>query len=150
MSQLLVQLATGVGMMMLTMFVHAGGLIALLALIGHNQERLRLERRWYVSAGATVLVLLGLIALHLSEIGLYAALYLALDAVDGLGAAVYFSTASYSTAGIGELVVDDDWRLLGAMEALNGFLLIGWSTALFVSVLLRIWADEKKWLRPGA
>ena len=140
----------GVGMMVLTMFMHAVGLSWLLALIKRNQERLRLGRSWYVSAGATVVVLLALIALHLSEIGLYALLYLGVDAVDGVGSAVYFSMASYSTAGIGELVVDDDWRVLGAMEALNGFLLIGWSTALFVSVLLRIWANEKDWLRPGA
>ena len=149
MSQLALQLAVGVGMLMLTMFIHAAGLTGLLALIRANRGRLRLDRRWYVSAGATVVVLLGLIALHLFEIGLYAALYLALDAVDGVEAATYFSAAAYATAGVGELVLDDDWRLLGALEALNGFLLIGWSTALFVSVLLRIWAGENEWLRPG-
>ena len=148
--QLAIQIGVGVAMMGLTMFMHAVGLGGLMVFMHANLDRLRWGRSWYVKGATMVATLLGLVALHLLEILAYALLYLGVDAVDGFDSAFYFSTASYSTAGIGELVVDDDWRVLGAMEALNGFLLIGWSTALFVSVVLRVWADEKDWLRPGA
>jgi ascorbate-specific PTS system EIIC-type component UlaA len=32
----------------------------------------------------------------------------------------------------------EEWRLVGALEALVGFLLIGWSTAFMVQTLRRI------------
>ncbi|MEL6258793.1 MAG: two pore domain potassium channel family protein, partial [Pseudomonadota bacterium] len=37
--------------------------------------------------------------------------------------------------GFGDIVLDERWRLLAATESMNGFLLIGWSTAYLISVI---------------
>ena len=50
---------------------------------------------------------------------------------------VYFAFGNYTTLGYGDLIPVEQWRLLGPMTALNGIMLIGWSTALIFDVLRR-------------
>jgi hypothetical protein len=54
-----------------------------------------------------------------------------------LTAALYFSAVTYTTTGYGDLVLAPEWRLVGAIEALTGILMCGWSTAFFVAVVSR-------------
>ena len=74
-----------------------------------------------------------LFMLHAAEIALFAYFYLAAGAIDTLEQALYFSASSYSTLGHPDIPFPDQWRLVGAIEGLAGFLLIGWSTAVFVT-----------------
>jgi hypothetical protein len=46
--------------------------------------------------------------------------------------ALSLSTDVFSTIGYGDLPFDPAWRLLTALEGINGFLMIGWSTAYLV------------------
>ncbi len=48
--------------------------------------------------------------------------------------------------GYGDLVPDQRWRILGAIESANGFLLLGWSTAFLISVVSRLRSIEFTWL----
>ena len=50
---------------------------------------------------------------------------------------VYFAFGNYTTLGYGDVIPVEGWRILGPMTALNGILLIGWSTALIFQVLRR-------------
>jgi len=50
---------------------------------------------------------------------------------------VYFAFSNYTTLGYGDVLPVPGWRLLGPMTALNGILLIGWSTALIFEILRR-------------
>lgn len=69
------------------------------------------------------------------HVWVWALLYVALGALESLETAVYFSTVTFTTLGFGDVVLDDEWRLLSAFEAANGLLMFGWSTALaFVGV----------------
>ena len=86
----------------------------------------------------TLLLVLALFALHGAEIWLYAALYVALGAVGNLETAVYFSTIAYGGIGFTDAYIAQGWRLLGAIEGVNGALLIGWSVAFFVTVVARL------------
>jgi hypothetical protein len=60
--------------------------------------------------------------------------------------ALYFSTSTYATIGYGDLTLSKSWRVLGAIEGANGVILLGWSTAFFVSIVSRIRALEHDWL----
>ena len=77
-------------------------------------------------------------ALHGVEIWMYALLFTGLGAVPDLREAVYFSTISYSTTGFGDAAIAPEWKLLGAIEGINGQLLIGWTIAFFVTVTTRV------------
>lgn len=89
--------------------------------------------------GAAILfVVLGLFALHSAQIWVYAFVYLALGEFSSVETALYFSTSTFTTVGFGDIVLQDEWRMLSAAESANGFLLIGWSTAFLVAVTGRL------------
>ena len=53
----------------------------------------------------------------------------------GCGVLVYFSAVIYTTVGYGDLVLPQEWRLVGAVEGLTGILMCGPSTGLFFAVV---------------
>ncbi len=82
--------------------------------------------------------MLGLFALHGVEIWLYALVYLEIGALNGLEEAVYFSTITYGTIGYDDEGFHPAWQLVAAIEGINGVLLMGWSTAFFISLAARL------------
>lgn len=50
--------------------------------------------------------------------------------------AVYFSTVTFTTLGYGDIVLHDQWRVLSGIEAANGIVLLGWSTAFLFEVMM--------------
>jgi hypothetical protein len=64
----------------------------------------------------------------------WAALYIALGLFDGLEPALYFSIASFTTVGYGDVVLEPGWRLLAGMTATHGLLTFGLFTAFLVEV----------------
>ena len=64
----------------------------------------------------------------------WAALYIALGLFDALEPALYFSIASFTTVGYGDVVLEPGWRLLAGMTATHGLLSFGLFTALLVEV----------------
>lgn len=50
---------------------------------------------------------------------------------------IYFAFVNYTTLGYGDIVPIKAWRLLGPLTALNGAMLIGWSTAVIYDLLQR-------------
>ena len=82
-------------------------------------------------------VVLVLMATHAVEIMVWALAYSLVDATPPEADRVYFAFVNYTTLGYGDVVPVKRWNLLGPMTALNGVLLIGWSTAVIFEVLRR-------------
>jgi hypothetical protein len=82
--------------------------------------------------------------LHCVQILIWAVAYRLLTPVqpiDTLESAVYFSAVTFTTLGYGDITLSSEqWRLLTGIEALNGVLLLGWSTALLYAVVHRTWS----------
>jgi hypothetical protein len=78
-----------------------------------------------------------LITLHIIEIFVWALAYL-LVVPDGelqtLESAFYFSAVTFTTLGYGDITLSSDWRLLSGLQAIDGILLIGWTTAFLFAV----------------
>ena len=83
-----------------------------------------------------------IVLLHLLEIAVWAWFYLAQDAIPDVQDAFYFSGVTYTTTGYGDLVLPRTWRLVGAVEALTGILMCGWSTGFFVAVVSRVFETK--------
>ena len=138
---MLAKLAISTAMVVTTVLMHGGGLTLLSRMIRLEN---RLERDQHVppfsmrAMGFTVLVVLSLFVIHGLEIWLYAALYLVLHAVGTLETAVYFSTISYAAIGYDDRYMEPAWRLVSGIEGINGVLLLGWSTAFFITVMRRL------------
>jgi carbon starvation protein CstA len=78
-----------------------------------------------------------LVAGHFSEVVLWAYTYHWVGATPPGTDLVYFAFGNYTTLGYGDTVPLPQWHLLGPMTALNGVMLIGWSTALIFEILRR-------------
>ena len=88
-----------------------------------------------------------LLALHLAEVLAWALTYLWLPSVaalETLEQSVYFSMVTFTTLGYGDITLQPGPRLLSGIEAMNGILLFGWSTALFFAVFQRSWKARHK------
>jgi len=135
---LTLELLAATVMVLTTVGVHAYGLL-LLARLLVRRERLRSGSgpASIKVAVFTVLLVLGLFVLHGVEIWLYAAVFWGLGATPDLREAVYFSTISYGAIGYSDAGVAEDWKLLGAIEGINGSILLGWSVVFFVGVMGR-------------
>jgi hypothetical protein len=138
---LAVQLGVATLMVLATVIIHACGLALLGRLLRIEAFQ---EATHHVAAlsprtlGFTLILVLALFALHGVEIWAYAALYLGLGAIGDLAGAVYFSTITYATIGFSDSELAAAWRLVAAIEGINGILLLGWSTAFFVAVVARL------------
>jgi hypothetical protein len=85
-----------------------------------------------------------IVILHLLEISIWGGYYVWVHAMPDLPSALYFSAVTYTTTGYGDLVLPQEWRLLGAIEALTGILMCGWSTGFFFAVVSRMFTEEKR------
>ena len=74
---------------------------------------------------------------HFLEVLLWAYTYAAVGAAPPGTDLVYFAFGNYTTLGYGDMLPAEQWRLLAPMTALNGIMLIGWSTALIFAFLRR-------------
>jgi hypothetical protein len=131
----------------LTVTVHFFGLLTLLWILRSRAHVV--HDTWRREGAAIFVVVLGLMLIHAVEVWLYAGVYLLLGALPDLETSIYFSTASFTTIGYGDVVLDKRWRLVGAIEGANGLLLFGWSTAFLFSVISRMRALEHDWLERG-
>ena len=89
-------------------------------------------------AVALIVVVLGIFTVMTVEVWLWAVCHYTLGVVDDFDTALYFSTVTFSTVGFGDVLPHHEWRLFGALEGIDGFLLIGWSTAYLVAAGVRL------------
>ncbi len=131
-------------MVAVTVVMHLIGLALLVALVRGHHRRLREHPAWASQLIVIFAAAFGLFALHTAEIWAYAWLFVEVGALPTFDEALYFSTTTYSTVGYGDIVLPPEWRLVGAIEGANGIILLGWSTAFFVSVVNRIRLFEQE------
>ncbi|MGB9054793.1 MAG: hypothetical protein WCC54_21115, partial [Pseudolabrys sp.] len=81
-----------------------------------------------------------LAVLHGIECVIWAAAYLWLGALHSPMDALFFSLDSMSTRGASGLTLQRSWQIMGALEAVDGMLLFGVSTAYLFSVMQSYWS----------
>ena len=94
---------------------------------------------------ALMLAALVLVFLHTLEILVWAGVYKIMVPVGELAnfeTAVYFSFVTFTTLGYGDITLSEGYRLLSGIQALNGILLVGWSTALMFAVVQKTWEKD--------
>ena len=137
------ELALATGMVSLTVVIHLIGLDILKDITHWRLTRFKALMhldRMLVPMG----IVLGLFVLHGLEIWAYAVLYWRMDMLPTLEQALYFSTSAYSTVGETGAILPVEWRVVGVLEAINGMLLIGWSTAFLFQILEHLMVDEEQ------
>ena len=139
------KLATGLGMMVLTIIIHALFMVA-----GVKAARWRRSRFGDVGKEMVRAVLLSELTVWMFlaiilEAGLWALLYLfnpLITALPDLETAFYFSMVTFTTLGFGDVVLTGQWRMLASIQAANGVIIFGWTTALIFYFIQHIYKEE--------
>ena len=76
------------------------------------------------------------------EVVLWALAYLQLGAIEGFEPAVYFSMVTYTSLGYGDIVLHEGWRILASFEAINGIIMGGWTTAIVMWAVTRVYFKD--------
>jgi hypothetical protein len=113
-----------------------------------HEERLGRAGALIDFAIVVVAMLLAFVA-HLIEIALWAGLFVVSGEFQDFGTAYNYSAASYTTLGDGDLTMWPSWKLLGPLEAADGSLMFGVSTAMIFAVIVRLIQARFEDLRPA-
>lgn len=123
-------------LMSLCVMIHATGLTA--ALRWTKRRVLPIEGRFWPATWMLICVAGWTMLLHLLQIAVWAFHYSWAKALPDLSSAFYFSMVTYTTTGYGDLVLSEEWRLVGGVEALTGILMCGLSTGMFFAVFAKV------------
>ena len=82
----------------------------------------------------TVIMLILLLG-NLGQIAVWALIFSVLGEFSSFAEAYYHSAVNFATLGYGDVVMSEEHRLLGALEAVNGILMVGVSTAALLLAL---------------
>ena len=77
---------------------------------------------------------------HAIEVAMWAALYFLLGALPDRKIAMLYSLGAMTTYGNADLKLESQWQLMGSLEALNGWILFGLTTAFLFTVIREIWS----------
>lgn len=133
-------------LMALCVTVHAMGLLAIFRWV--HVRIARGARGFGPSAWRLIRVAAWTVLLHLAQVLAWAAAYSIGGAIPGFAAASYFSAVTYTTTGYGDLVLPEEWRLVGGVEALTGILMCGLSAGMFFAVFAEIFGLKPKSTSP--
>jgi hypothetical protein len=93
---------------------------------------------FWKSVAIMLIVSLVTAAAHLVQIALWAVVLLICGEFGSFQQAFYSSAENYTALGYGDVQLSERWKLLGPLEAVNGLLLFGLSTAIMFAVLSRL------------
>jgi len=98
-------------------------------------------RSFWKNIAVMMIVTLLTAAGHLIQIAIWA-ITLLVGEMPNFEKAFYYSAENYTALGYGDIILSDQWRLLGPLEAINGLLLFGLSTAVMFAILSRLIASR--------
>jgi len=134
----LVPLVLGVLTTLLTIAVHAVALGATVKFIRRAYDIQRAGVGFWTDFAIVSGVLLLALAAHLAAIAVWGALYVACGEFAQLAPAFYHSAMNYTSLGYGDVVMSVSWKLFGPLEAADGLLMFGVSTAMIFAVITRL------------
>lgn len=135
---MLLSLLTGLPVMLLCLLLQALFLIVCLRRyarfkIAHLQQDQPLFDMLLLAL-VMLLMLLG----NFLQMAAWAGLFVLLGEFDQFATALYYSGVNFTTLGYGDIVLSEQWRLLGPLEAANGILMFGVSTAAMTAAVMDV------------
>jgi len=135
---ILTPLIVGSSAIACTIGIHGAALSTNLRFVRHEGRLGRMGTGFWIDFSiVAVAVMLALVA-HLIEIGIWGVLLVLIGEFQELGIAIYHSAVNYTSLGYGDIVMSPAWRMLGPVEATDGLLMFGVSTAMIVAVIQRV------------
>src|SRR5215469_6625447 len=134
--RILIPLAVGGIVFTFTVLIHALPLEATVNVVRRQKKLGQSGVGFWSDFVVVARVIAYALVAHLIEIAVWAIVFILCGEFHEFGIAYYHSAVNYTTLGYGDVVMSPAWRLLGPMEAADGMLMFGLSTALIFAVIL--------------
>jgi len=147
---MLTEIAIAVGIVFVCLLLHVAGILLMAEwLLQHRQYFERSGARIHFSILMMALIS-GIMLLHVAESSMWAVFYCTSELFPDFETSLYFSLVSYTAIGYGDVVLPQNWRLLGAIQGVSGVLLCGLSTAFIFAVMnamfkARMQQQQSRW-----
>ena len=135
---MIMSLALGLGIVVLTLCVQAVPTAILIRIATSKHPRSLTRPSFWPNFVLFQMAAVFLALAHLVDVGLWALLYYLCGEFAEFEAAYYHSAVNFSSLGYGDIVMSVRWRLLGPLEAMNGIVMFGLSTALMFALMMRL------------
>jgi len=131
----MLSLLLGTGMLVSSLFIYGMATALIVHLVVWLIRTGYTRSRFWKDVAVMTFVTLVTAAAHLIQIALWAVVFLLIGEMSSFEKACYFSGQNYTSLGYGDIILSERWRLLGPLEAINGLLLFGLSTAVMFAVM---------------
>lgn len=135
---ILIPLALSVVAFACTIIVHALALNATVNFVRHERRLGHAGANFWNDVAIVAVTISFAFAAHLIEIALWALLFMMCGEFPEFAIAFDHSAVNYTSLGSGNVLMTPPWRLLGPLEAANGLLMFGVSTAMIFAVIQRL------------
>jgi Ion channel len=142
---LLIPLVVGGSAIAVTIIIHGLAVETTVRFVHRERVLGRAGKHFWVDFPIVVLVISFALAAHLVEMAIWAVLFMVCGEFQVFGTAFYHSAVNYTTLGYGNVGMSPSWRLLSPLEAVDGMLMFGVSTAMIFTVIQRLL--ESRYLR---
>ena len=82
--------------------------------------------------------MLAMMIANVLQIALWGCLFVLLGEFEELYPAIYHSAVNFTSLGYGDVVMNQEWKLLGPLEAANGILMMSMTAAALTAILQNI------------
>jgi hypothetical protein len=95
-------------------------------------------RKFIAGIRPLIVAMLVMLAANFIQITLWGLLFLLLREFEELYEAIYHSAVNFSSLGYGDVVMSKNRKLLGPLEAINGVIMLGMTSAALVVILQQL------------
>jgi hypothetical protein len=138
-------IGTGLLIMFLSTVIHAMFMMGINRTLEWRLARFGPVRREFGKAVLVSVLTLWMFLAIVIEVWIWALLYLydpLITTLPDIETAFYFSMVTFTTLGYGDVVLTGEWRSLASIQAANGVIIFGWTTALIFYFIQRIYKGE--------
>jgi len=96
------------------------------------------KRVLLASVRPLAVAMLAMMVANVLQIGLWGWLFVLLGEFEDLYPAIYHSAVNFTSLGYGDVVMNQEWKLLGPLEAANGILMMSMTAAALTAILQNI------------
>jgi hypothetical protein len=104
---------------------------------------------WVKAIRPLAVSMLAMMIANVAQIALWGCLFLALGEFKELYPAIYHSAVNFTSLGYGDVVMGQEWKLLGPLEAANGVLMMSMTAAALTAILQNIIRSQADTLVAG-